>query len=70
MSVSAGLNSTTNGFAPIPMPSAGIWGDPQLFILESRDSDTEERNFSPVILGNGGQYDVFVPCLDNGWCFG
>lgn len=31
-------------------PVAGLFGDPQLFVLESRDSDNEDRNFSPVKL--------------------
>jgi hypothetical protein len=33
---------------PDPVPAAGIWGDPQLFVLESRDADSETRNFGPV----------------------
>jgi hypothetical protein len=31
-----GVMTTTSGWAPSPLPPAGIWGDPQLLVLESR----------------------------------
>jgi len=43
----------------------------QLFVLESRDSDTESRNFGPVHFGlaNGTSVDLVVAAMDQGWCF-
>jgi hypothetical protein len=32
----------------------GYFGDPQLLVLESRDPDSETRNFSPVTLDTEG----------------
>jgi hypothetical protein len=57
-------------FGPQPLPPAGVYGDPQLFVLESRDADSETRNFAPVLLELGGQVDLLVPAQDFGWCFG
>jgi hypothetical protein len=57
-------------FRPQPQPPAGVYGDPQLFVLESRDADSETRNFGPVLLELGGQVDLLVPAMDQGWCFG
>jgi hypothetical protein len=37
-----------------PLPPKGIFGDPQLFVLESRDPDSETRNFSPVTVDVNG----------------
>ncbi len=37
-----------------PTPPAGYFGDPQLLVLESRDPDSELRNFSPVIFDTDG----------------
>ena len=42
---------TTNlstGWLPKVQPPDGIYGDPQLLVLESRDPDSETRNFGPV----------------------
>ena len=36
------------------LPPKGIFGDPQLFVLESRDPDSETRNFGPVIVDVNG----------------
>lgn len=55
---------------PYPIPSAGIFGDPQLFALESRDGDTETRNFSPVAFNVSGSVDLVITPFDHGWCFG
>eukprot|EP00983_Pelagomonas_calceolata_P109948 1159614-Pelagomonas_calceolata.AAC.7 len=43
----------------------------QLFVLESRDADTESRNFGPVHFGlaNGSSVDLVVVARDQGWCF-
>ncbi len=43
----------------------------QLFVLESRDADTEDRNFGPVHFGlaNGSSVDLVVAAMDQGWCF-
>jgi len=43
----------------------------QLFVLESRDADTEDRNFGPVHFGlaNGSSVDLVVVAMDQGWCF-
>lgn len=67
-----GATATTlaSGWSPDPMPAAGIFGDPQLFVLESRDSDTEDRNFSPVFMESGGVRDLAITAMDQGWCFG
>jgi hypothetical protein len=37
-----------------PTPPAGYFGDPQLLVLESRDPDSELRNFSPVTFDTEG----------------
>ena len=39
---------------PSPTPQGGIFSDPQLFVLESRDPDSETRNFGPVIVDVNG----------------
>jgi hypothetical protein len=36
------------------LPPPGIFGDAQFFVLQSLDSDTETRDFSPVFLESGG----------------
>eukprot|EP00798_Chlamydomonas_sp_ICE-L_P008885 gene8886-3764_t len=54
---------------PNPIPQGGIFGDPQLFVLESRDADMETRNFGPVFFNLSGSVDVNVACMDHGWCF-
>jgi hypothetical protein len=54
---------------PNPMPPTGIFGDPQLFVLESRDADTEDRNFGPVMFNVSGVVDLVVAEMDQGWCF-
>jgi hypothetical protein len=41
----------------------------QLFVLESRDSDTEDRNFGPVFFNVSGVVDLVVAEMDQGWCF-
>jgi hypothetical protein len=71
-SCTPGATTTALGaaFRPQPVPAAGVYGDPQLFVLESRDSDSETRNFGPVMLELGGQTDLLVPAMDQGWCFG
>ncbi len=33
----------------VPSPQ-GIFGDPQLFVFESRDDDSETRNFGPMFF--------------------
>lgn len=50
--------STVIGYnTPTPIPRAGLFGDPQLFVLESRDTDSQTRNFGPVML------QVRDPCV-------
>lgn len=34
----------------------------------NRDSDTEDRNFSPVFLEGGGVVDLAITAMDQGWC--
>jgi hypothetical protein len=41
----------------------------QHFVLESRDGDSEDRNFSPVFFNVSGSVDVAVAAMDHGWCF-
>ena len=45
--------------------------DPEYFVIESRDTDTETRNVSPVLLQDAasGTYDVLAAMCDFGWCF-
>lgn len=59
----------TADLKPTPMPKYGIYGDPQHFVLESRDADSETRNFSPVFFNVSGVVDMAVPQCDQGWCF-
>jgi hypothetical protein len=54
---------------PNPVPAKGIFGDPQFFVLESRDADSEDRNFGPVMLNVSGSIDLVVAARDEGWCF-
>ncbi|KAG2448780.1 hypothetical protein HYH02_006132 [Chlamydomonas schloesseri] len=59
-----------NTFAkPVPTPLGGIGGNQQLFVLESRDADTEDRNFGPVFFNVSGSIDMPVVAMDQGWCF-
>ncbi len=37
-----------------PTPPGGYFGNPQFLVLESRDPDSETRNFSPVTLDTQG----------------
>jgi hypothetical protein len=38
------------------------------FDLCCRDSDSEDRNFSPVMLSGGGVTDLAITAMDQGWC--
>eukprot|EP00955_Chlamydomonas_euryale_P076738 362766-Chlamydomonas_euryale.AAC.3 len=46
---------------PSPTPAAGVFGDPQLFVFESRDADSETRNFGPLLVNVSGR------CGWRGW---
>jgi hypothetical protein len=37
-------------------------------VLPCRDSDSEDRNFSPVMLSGGGVTDLAITAMDQGWC--
>lgn len=65
----AGQNGLSLAYKPTPMPKYGVFGDPQLFVLESRDPDSEDRNFSPVFFNVSGVIDMVVTAMDQGWCF-
>lgn len=41
---------------PDPIPPAGVWGDPQMLVLESRDADSETRSFAPVLVNASGRW--------------
>ncbi|GIM05166.1 hypothetical protein Vretimale_9611 [Volvox reticuliferus] len=56
-------------YKPNPVPPDGIWGDPQMLVLESRDKDSEDRNFGPVFFNVSGSIDVVTAAMDHGWCF-
>ena len=43
---------------------------PQLLVIESRDADTEDRNFSPLILATNSSKNILINTMDQGWCFG
>lgn len=47
---------------------AGILGDPQMFVLESRDDDRETGVFDPIIfsLPGSGQVDLVTNAMDQG----
>ena len=53
----------------VPAAAGGIGGNQQLFVLESRDADTEDRNFGPVFFNVSGSIDMTVVAMDQGWCF-
>ena len=36
-----------------------------MFVLESRDPDTEDRNFGPVFFNVSGSVDMVVPAMDD-----
>lgn len=57
---------------PQPVPKKGIFGDPQLFVLESRDDDRETRIYDPVFFSipGTGVYDLVINAMDQGCCFG
>ncbi|KAJ9506879.1 hypothetical protein QJQ45_028160, partial [Haematococcus lacustris] len=70
------VNSTDfeldTAFMPQPIPSGrfgGVFGDPQHFVLETRDGDSEDRNFSPVMFNTSSSVDLAVAAMDHGWCF-
>ncbi|KXZ47885.1 hypothetical protein GPECTOR_32g498 [Gonium pectorale] len=54
---------------PVPTPVGGIGGNQHLFVLESRDGDSEDRNFGPVMFNVSGSIDLVVAAMDQGWCF-
>ena len=54
--------------APGGLPG-GVYGDPQLLVVESRDADSEDRNVSPLLVASRGQTDVLISAMDQGWCF-
>ncbi len=54
---------------PNPVTKGGIFADPQHFVLESRDPDSEDRNFSPVFVNVSGSIELLVSAMDHGWCF-
>jgi len=41
-------------------------------VYESRDKDTEDRNFGPLQVGVAGGVVIDLPIVaqDHGWCFG
>jgi hypothetical protein len=39
-----------------------------LAVAACRDSDSEDRNFSPVMLSGGGVTDLAITAMDQGWC--
>ncbi len=49
---------------PNPVPAKGIFGDPQHFVLESLDADSEDRNFGPVMFNVSGSIDLVVTAMD------
>ena len=49
-----GAVALASGYQQSSPPPAGLFGEPELFVLESRDKDTEDRNFSPVALESSG----------------
>jgi hypothetical protein len=55
---------------PDPIPAGGIFGNPQLVVVESMDGDSEDRNFSPVFVNVTGAVDLLITGMDHGWCFG
>lgn len=46
--------SLASGYAQPVAPAAGLFGAPELLVLESRDKDSEDRNFAPVELESNG----------------
>ncbi len=50
---------------PSPQPPKGIFGDPQLFVMESRDPDSEDRNFGPVLFNVSGSIDLVSAAMDH-----
>ena len=50
---------------PDPLPAKGIFGAPHHFVLESRDADTETRNFGPVAFNVSGSVDLVSAAMDN-----
>jgi hypothetical protein len=49
-----GTVSLTSGYQQAAPPPMGLFGQPELFIIESRDRDSEDRNFGPVIFESAG----------------
>ena len=43
-----------SGYEQPAAPAKGLFGAPELFVLESRDKDSEDRNFGPVLLESNG----------------
>lgn len=40
----------------------------RMHLTACRDSDSEDRNFSPVMLSGGGVTDLAITAMDQGWC--
>lgn len=57
-------------YDPEDIAATGIFADPQHFVLESLDTDTEDRMFGPVVFNvSGGSKDIVTAAMDHGWCF-
>jgi hypothetical protein len=53
-----------SGYQQPTPPPAGLFGAPELLVLESRDKDSEDRNFAPVKLeSNGALPDHALHCI-------
>ena len=50
---------------PSPTPPKGVFGNPQHFVLESRDADSETRNFGPVMFNVSGAIDLVSAAMDH-----
>jgi hypothetical protein len=61
---------------PSPVPNAGIYINPQLFVFQYLlDADTQYvfsyslLNFAPAWFNVSGSVDIEIPPFDHGWCF-
>jgi hypothetical protein len=43
-----------SGYSQAVPPPGGLFGNPEFFIIESRDRDSEERNFGPLLFETAG----------------
>jgi hypothetical protein len=53
-----GSVALTSGYRQAMPPPGGLFGNPEFFVIESRDRDTEDRNFGPLLFETAGAWQL------------